>query len=403
MVELGMFVESIAEELSMDQVGAPSLQRSNTVEHKSLACASAKSEPHEPKCDDPAPFLPPALCCPPFRCGESHARTDPPPPHPPAHPPPFVPRPFSLHFPLREADVLELVASFSRGQKLSRESVEQLLDRHLGLLQPLPNASVASCKPSPHAPSPHAPSPHATWHCRHARPRAALGRRGVPPASLKGPRPDALPVTQPSPRRSPLGHGRHGRVAGWPTSPTPLAQVVRFDVPAGQELCIVGDLHGQFEVRASGLLRTHCYARTARTHCYARTTSARHRHHRPLTRYGPTRPQDLMHIFRTHGFPAADRPFLFNGDFVDRGTQSVEVLLTLYAWQQLLPGSVLLNRGNHEERSVNVRNGFEHECAQKYDGDMHERFVATFAWLPLGTLVNGKVPRATYLLSYLPP
>ena len=48
MVELGMFVESIAEELSMDQVGAPSLQRSNTVEHKSLACASAKSEPHEP-------------------------------------------------------------------------------------------------------------------------------------------------------------------------------------------------------------------------------------------------------------------------------------------------------------------------------------------------------------------
>ena len=39
----------------------------------------------------------------------------------------------------------------------------------------------------------------------------------------------------------------------------PLAQVVRFDVPAGQELCIVGDLHGQFEVRASGLLLSHCY------------------------------------------------------------------------------------------------------------------------------------------------
>ena len=102
-----------------------------------------------------------------------------------------------------------------------------------------------------------------------------------------------------------------------------------------------------------------------------------------------------MHIFRTNGFPAADRPFLFNGDFVDRGTQSVEVLLTLYAWQQLLPGSVMLNRGNHEERSVNVRNGFENECAQKYDGDMHDRFVATFAWLPLGTIVNGKVSHAT--------
>ena len=160
MVELGMFVESIAGELSMDQGGAPSL--SNTVEHK--------SEPHEHKCDDPAPFLPPALCCPPLRCGESHARTDPPTLRPPADPPPFVPRPFSLHFPLYEADVLELVASFSRGQRLSRGSVEQLLDRHLELLQPLPNASVASCKAlrpehrtaaaRPHPMRPHPMRPH---------------------------------------------------------------------------------------------------------------------------------------------------------------------------------------------------------------------------------------------------
>ena len=42
--------------------------------------------------------------------------------------------------------------------------------------------------------------------------------------------------------------------ANHPSAPT--AQVVRFDVPAGQELCIVGDLHGQFEVPISGLLLT---------------------------------------------------------------------------------------------------------------------------------------------------
>ena len=116
-----------------------------------------------------------------------------------------------------------------------------------------------------------------------------------------------------------------------------------------QELCIVGDIHGQFE--------------------------------------------DLMHIFRTIGFPTPSRPFLFNGDFVDRGSMSVEVLLTLYAWQQLHPGSVMLNRGNHEERSVNVRNGFENECVLKYpsDSEMHEKFVNTFAWLPLATIVNGRV------------
>ena len=185
MVELGMFVESIAEELSMDQAGAPSL--SITIEHK--------SEPHEHKCDDPAPFLPPALCCPPLRCGESHARTDPPPPHPPAHPPPFVLRPFSLHFPLCEADVLELVASFSRGQRLSRGSVEQLLDRHLELLQPLPNASVASCKalrpehrtaaarPHPMRPYPMRPHP---MRPHPIRPGTAAMRGRAPPWAAVG-------------------------------------------------------------------------------------------------------------------------------------------------------------------------------------------------------------------------
>ena len=38
-----------------------------------------------------------------------------------------------------------------------------------------------------------------------------------------------------------------------------LPNVVRYNVISGQELCIVGDLHGQFEVRASGLLLSHCY------------------------------------------------------------------------------------------------------------------------------------------------
>ena len=37
--------------------------------------------------------------------------------------------------------MLELVASFSRGQMLSSTSVEQLLDLHLEILQPMPNAT----------------------------------------------------------------------------------------------------------------------------------------------------------------------------------------------------------------------------------------------------------------------
>ena len=210
------------------------------------------------------------------------------PPTPPSTRPPtsFCPRPFSLHFPLCEADVLELVASFSRGQRLSRGSVEQLLDRHLELLQPLPNASVASCKAlrpehrtaaAPCALTPCDLSPHAPWHCRHARACAALGRRGAPPASLKGPWPDALPVTQPSPRRSPLGHGRHGRVAGCacPADPPPppprsprwsASTCLRGRSCASSATCTA----------SSRCAPPASYSRTA-THCYALLLTHCHR------------------------------------------------------------------------------------------------------------------------------
>ena len=41
------------------------------------------------------------------------------------------------------------------------------------------------------------------------------------------------------------------------------------------------------------------------------------------------------------------------GDFVDRGSFSVEVILALMAWRVLLPGHLHLARGNHESKGMN--------------------------------------------------
>merc|ERR1719223_1844181 len=67
------------------------------------------------------------------------------------------------------------------------------------------------------------------------------------------------------------------------------------------------------------------------------------------------------------GRPSAENPFLFNGDFVDRGVWSVEVLMCIYAFKLQNPGHVHLNRGNHETEMTNYQYGFANEVEVKYE------------------------------------
>lgn len=46
---------------------------------------------------------------------------------------------------------------------------------------------------------------------------------------------------------------------------------------------------------------------------------------------------DLLNIFELNGLPSEENPYLFNGDFVDRGSFSVEVILTLFAFKCMSP------------------------------------------------------------------
>ncbi|GJM94857.1 hypothetical protein PR202_ga11539 [Eleusine coracana subsp. coracana] len=70
---------------------------------------------------------------------------------------------------------------------------------------------------------------------------------------------------------------------------------------------------------------------------------------------------DLLNIFELNGLPSEENPYLFNGDFVDRGSFSVEVILTLFAFKCLYPNAMYLARGNHESKSMNKIYGFEGE------------------------------------------
>jgi len=100
---------------------------------------------------------------------------------------------------------------------------------------------------------------------------------------------------------------------------------------------------------------------------------------------------DLLNIFETQGWPSESNPYLFNGDFVDRGSFSVEVVLLLFAWKVLYPNHVHLTRGNHESLNMNRIYGFEGEVKAKYSVQMFQVFTEVFHCLPLCYCLGGHV------------
>eukprot|EP00033_Pygsuia_biforma_P000938 GCRY01001080.1.p1 GENE.GCRY01001080.1~~GCRY01001080.1.p1 ORF type:complete len:486 (+),score=146.74 GCRY01001080.1:152-1609(+) len=102
---------------------------------------------------------------------------------------------------------------------------------------------------------------------------------------------------------------------------------------------------------------------------------------------------DTLNIFKLNGLPSPSNPYVFNGDFVDRGSFSVENVLTLFLYKALYPQHVLLTRGNHETVNMNKMYGFDGEIKAKYPSQ-HEfiksAFTQTFRFLPLGVLIDQK-------------
>ncbi|XP_065715566.2 serine/threonine-protein phosphatase 5 isoform X1 [Patagioenas fasciata] len=100
---------------------------------------------------------------------------------------------------------------------------------------------------------------------------------------------------------------------------------------------------------------------------------------------------DLLNIFELNGLPSESNPYIFNGDFVDRGSFSVEVILTLFGFKLLYPEHFHLLRGNHETDTMNQIYGFEGEVKAKYTAQMFALFSEVFEWLPLAQCINGRV------------
>ncbi|XP_076233657.1 protein phosphatase D3 isoform X2 [Calliopsis andreniformis] len=100
---------------------------------------------------------------------------------------------------------------------------------------------------------------------------------------------------------------------------------------------------------------------------------------------------DLLNIFELNGLPSETNPYLFNGDFVDRGSFSVECIFTLFGFKLLYPNHFFMSRGNHESATMNQMYGFDGEVKAKYSPRMAELFTEVYNWLPLAHCLNNRV------------
>ena len=99
---------------------------------------------------------------------------------------------------------------------------------------------------------------------------------------------------------------------------------------------------------------------------------------------------DLLRILEFGGYPP-DSNYLFLGDYVDRGKQSLETICLLLAYKIKYPENFFMTRGNHECSSINRIYGFYDECKKRFSIKLWKTFTDCFNCLPVAAILDDKI------------
>ncbi|KOG96140.1 protein-serine/threonine phosphatase [Saccharomyces eubayanus] len=99
---------------------------------------------------------------------------------------------------------------------------------------------------------------------------------------------------------------------------------------------------------------------------------------------------DLLRIMKLSG-PPSDTNYLFLGDYVDRGKNSLETILLLLCYKIKYRDNFFMLRGNHESANVTKMYGFYDECKRRLNSKVWKMFVDVFNTLPLAAIIQDKI------------
>lgn len=99
---------------------------------------------------------------------------------------------------------------------------------------------------------------------------------------------------------------------------------------------------------------------------------------------------DTLRIFDVVGSPAEKR-YLFLGDYVDRGAQSIENIVFLLTLKVLYPKNLYMLRGNHETEEISTFYGLRDECIRRYGHDLYPFFIRLFEAMPFAAVIKNSI------------
>lgn len=98
--------------------------------------------------------------------------------------------------------------------------------------------------------------------------------------------------------------------------------------------------------------------------------------------------EDLNIIFDRLGVPSESNRYMFLGDYVDRGKQSLETILTLFCYKIMYRQNIILLRGNHETADVSYEYGFYDECKRRHSIKLWKKFIDVFNTISVAATIG---------------